>query len=240
MHTKFPVLFFASLASLALTACEDSGSGASGIDTELEGSWIQVSGMSGVDERDTFAFSSSQIDLGTVSGLPTYAQDGQIWETFDTEKYYKYSYALQGDTLLLRKYSGAENTSPVPFDALWANKFVRLASYTEPPVVDPALIGTWIQYSESGSSYIDTLQIGAKEFAYRRSGTAGSPDPLGAENPLFIRFGTIGETVNGAEQAQYAYRMVKDTLLLNACASTSFCSQFYEDFRPGNMFLKRP
>lgn len=232
-------LFLIGCSLLALAACDDSASSGSAGDANLDGTWIQVTGMNGVDERDTFSFSGGKADLGGISTLPNYASNGQIWETFDQDKIYQYSYLIAGDTLQVREYLYNENDTPIPFAPLWAQKFVRLASFTEPAAVDPDLIGDWLQYSENGSSYLDTLHISLQKFDYVRGGSAANPNTIGTAGDLFISYGVIGETENNADQVSYAYRMIGDTLLLNACAS-SFCSQISEDFRPGLQFLKMP
>jgi|GEM_PF-6141651 len=229
------------LVALAIMACDSTTSSASAssstFDTRLEGSWIEVKGMQGPDARDTFTFSAAKIDLGTISNLPHYAVDGQIWEKFDTEKNYKYVYELVGDTLWLDAYDYQEESTPKVMNRMWANAFVKMEKYTVAPLVDLSLVGLWV---ETDAGYNDSLVFSATQFEFHHARRdLFVPTVYGDSGAqVFVQDGQIGEIVNGVRDPSYSYRLVGDTLLLDPC-NTSWCSQFAPDFTPGQTYVKR-
>lgn len=221
-----------------LISCESTssnGGGSGGYDSRLTGTWIEVKGMQGPDYQDTISFSSTVINLGTISTLPKFAENGQIWEDFGGDRLYKYAYQVIGDTLWMDAYDIMEDSKSKSMNPLWANAFVKLQSYTPPPTVDPDLLGNWIE--AVNDSYHDSLVVTSAQFEFHKARSdLFAPILYGVAGPVFVKEGVIGETLNGVNEISYAYRLVGDTLLLDPCSS--FCSEFSSGFMPGQKYVR--
>lgn len=221
-----------------LAACDNGSSNSSAeIDSKLYGTWVEVKGMAGPSERDTFFFSADSSFIDNNSTLPRHAEDGQIWEDFDTDRIYRYVYELKGDTLWMLEYEGDDDDSPKPMVRRWANAFVRIEKYVAPPAVDPSLVGFWIEAGDD--SYRDSIKILTTQFEFHPArADLFQPRIYGADGSVFVSEGVIGHTVDGVRMEEYTYRAVADTLYFDACGGR--CSEIRFDFTPGQVYVRIP
>lgn len=226
-----PIKAFFALAIILFTACNDSGSssessptsGCSFFDTELTGTWVQVSDLTELGVQDSFYFSSDN-----VRGTPFYikysantkcAFNGHIFETAEFKKYL-YSYKIVKDTLWL-----LEETTMTFFNKTWAVAYVKAGTDTEANNIAPNLYGHWkTDYTTNPAYYT----IAENTFNYDKDiGDTAYHQVYADSGTLYLNRGLLA-VINSSDTNLIAtYKVIGDSLTLNYCSS--FCWPVTQD-----------